>query len=83
VARGEEKVGSDVDLVIIGDISLREISRHLSGTAALIGREINLHIFTEEDFSEGSKSEEHFISRLIDEPKLFIIGNENDLEAMV
>ena len=83
VARGEEKVGSDVDLVIIGDIGLREISRHLSGTADLIGREINPHIYTEEDFSEGSKSGEHFISRLIDESKLFIIGNEDDLEAMV
>jgi hypothetical protein len=69
--------------VIIGDIGLREISRHLSGTADLIGREINPHIYTEEDFSEGRKSGEHFISRLLDEPKLFVIGTEDDLAAMV
>ena len=49
----------------------------------MIGREINPHIYTEEDFSEERKYGEHFISRLLDEPKLFIIGTEDDLAAMV
>jgi predicted nucleotidyltransferase len=82
VARGEVQAGSDIDLMIIGDVGLREISRQLSGATDLIGREINPHVYTEEDFSSRKKSGEHFLNRLIEEPKLFIIGGEDDLEAV-
>ena len=83
VARGEVQAGSDVDLMVIGDVGLREISRYLSGATDLIGREINPHVHTEVDFASRKKSGEHFLNRLLKEPKLFIIGNENDLEAVV
>ena len=83
VARGEVQAGSDVDLMVIGDVGLREISRYLSGATELIGREINPHVYTEVDFSSRKKSGEHFLNRLLKEPKLFIIGNEDDLEAVV
>jgi uncharacterized protein len=83
VARGEIQAGSDIDLMIIGDVGLRNISRHLSGVTELMGREINPHVYSDADFSSRKKSGEHFLNRLLKEPKLFIIGNENDLEAMV
>jgi len=83
VARGKVKAGSDVDLMVIGDVGLREISRYLSGATELIGREINPHVYTEVDFSSRKKSGEHFLNSLLKEPKLFIIGNEDDLEAVV
>lgn len=83
VARGDIQAGSDIDLMVIGNVGLREISRYLSGTSDLIGREINPHVYSEADFSSRTKSGDHFLNQLLQESKLFIIGNENDLEAMV
>lgn len=83
VARGDIQAGSDIDLMVIGNVGLREISRYLSGTSNLIGREINPHVYSEADFSSRKKSGDHFLNQLLQESKLFIIGNENDLEAMV
>ncbi len=48
IARGEEKAGSDVDLMVIGELGLRDLSGLLSGIEEKIGREVNPHVLREE-----------------------------------
>ena len=82
LARGEEKAGSDVDLMVIGQLGLRDLSRLLSGIEEKIGREVNPHVLREEEFRKRIRAKEHFVSSVMETPKIFIIGSERELEAM-
>ena len=80
IACGEEKSGSDVDLMVIGDLGLRDISGLLSGIEEKIGREINPHVLHRDEFRKRVRAKEHFVSRVMESPKIFIIGSPHDLE---
>jgi predicted nucleotidyltransferase len=82
IARGEEKAGSDVDLMVIGQLGLRDLSRLLSGIEEKIGREVNPHVLREEEFQKRIRAKEHFVSSVKEAPKLFVIGSQRELEAM-
>ena len=82
VAAGEEKSGSDVDLMVIGNFGLRELSGLLSGIEEKIGREVNPHVLQEAEFRRRIRSKEHFVSNVMESKKFFIIGSQNDLETM-
>lgn len=83
IARQREMAESDVDLFVIGDLGLRKLVGLLSGVSDKIGREINPHVFSVKELKKRLVQKDHFISRVLDEPKIFIIGNENELETMV
>ena len=82
VARGEEKAGSDVDLMVIGQLGLRDVSRLLSGAEEKIGREVNPHVLREEEFKKRLRAGEHFVSSVMETPKIFVVGSQRELEAM-
>ena len=83
IARQEEMAGSDIDLVVIGHLGLREITALLSGLTEKVGREINPHVFSVKEFKKRIARKEHFITQVLDEPKIFIFGNENELKRLV
>lgn len=82
MARGNGKAGSDVDLMVIGTISLRQLGTLLSGVATKLSREINPIVLTLEEFVRRRKAREHFITTVLGEPRLFVIGTEEDLKGM-
>jgi predicted nucleotidyltransferase/DNA-binding HxlR family transcriptional regulator len=82
IASGEEKTGSDVDLMVIGRLGLRDLSGLLSGVEEKIGREVNPHVMSENEFRSRLKAKEHFMSSVLKGPKIFLIGSENDLKPM-
>ncbi len=82
IACGEERAGSDVDLMVIGQLGLRDLSRLLSGIEEKIGREVNPHVLREEEFQKRIRAKEHFVSSVMETLKIFIIGSERELEAM-
>jgi predicted nucleotidyltransferase len=46
IARGKERGDSDVDLLVIGDLGLRDVARALQGVTEKIGREVNPHVLS-------------------------------------
>ena len=82
IARGEEKAGSDVDLMVIGQLGFRDLSRLLSGIEEKIGREVNPHVLNEKELRKRVRAKEHFVSRIMESPKIFIVGSHHELEAM-
>jgi len=82
IARGETRAESDVDLMIIGTARLRRLTQLLSGVAERVGREINPHILTPEEFKERKRKADHFVTSVLASPKLFVKGTERELEAM-
>jgi len=82
IARHEESAGSDVDLMVIGKLGLRKLTGMLTGVSEQIGREINPHVLTVDEFIKRKANREHFLAQVLKAPKIFIIGNVNDLEAV-
>jgi len=82
LARQEDKATSDVDLMVIGNISLSKLTGLLMDVAGKIGREINPHAFTEKEFIKRRSEQDHFLNQVLESPKIFIIGTENDLAEM-
>ena len=73
---------SDVDLMIIGTVGLRKVAQLLSGVAERIGREINPHVLTKEEFAQRKCVGDHFISSVLASPRLFVIGSEHELAKL-
>ena len=82
IAEGSEKAESDIDLMVIGEIGLRSVSRLLQGLPEKFGREINPYLLSPNEFINRKSETEHFISKVLASPKLYIIGDENDLKTM-
>ena len=82
IADDQAGAHSDVDLLVIGEVGLRQLSKWLTGISNEIGREINPYVLNEQEFRKRKQAGEHFLNQVLAAPKLFIIGNEDDLEAM-
>jgi len=82
LSEGKESSESDVDLFVIGNLGMREVSRLLSGVPEKIGREINPHVMSSDEIKKRNNEKDNFISNVIKSSKLFVIGTENDLKTM-
>ena len=82
IAGNQADAGSDVDLMVIGDVGLRTLSGWLTGISDKIEREVNPHVLSEEEFARKKQSKEHFLSNVLSSPKLFIKGTEDELAAL-
>jgi predicted nucleotidyltransferase len=79
IARGEATSESDVDLMIVGDVTLREVSGVLHDAPAALGREINPAVYPTAEFQKKVAARHHFLTRVLEEPKLFLIGDQDEL----
>jgi predicted nucleotidyltransferase len=82
VASATERTGSDVDLFVIGSASLGAVVQALESAEQAIRREVNPVIFSTSEFRERVESREHFVTSVLADAKLFLIGDENDLERI-
>jgi len=81
VAQGRETAGSDVNVMLVGDLSFREVVELLHPAQAAIGREVNPKVFATEEFRAKLRAEP-FLADVMTRPKLFVIGNAHDLEEL-
>lgn len=79
VAKGGERATSDVDVCVIGTASFTDVVVALADMNQKLGREINPVVMPYEQFTAKLAAGEQFATRIMSEPKLFLIGNENDL----
>lgn len=82
VARKEATASSDIDLMVLGDVGLRQLTGMLSGLSDKLNREINPHNMSVQNFFIRKKDGDPFVNRICEDPMLFLIGDENDFAAM-
>jgi predicted nucleotidyltransferase len=79
MARGDERAGSDVDLMVIGDARLGEVVRALAPAHEVLRREINPNVYRTAEFSEKLADSEPFLRRVMEDAKIYLVGGEDDL----
>ncbi|MFC1573536.1 nucleotidyltransferase domain-containing protein [Candidatus Eisenbacteria bacterium] len=82
-ASGAETVESDVDVLIVGDLTSRQTSRALGPVGREVGREFNPVVFPAKEFRQKARRGNRFIEELIASPKVWLIGTQDDLEALI
>lgn len=76
VAKGTENLGSDIDVLVIGDIDFAEIVTALYPAQTSLGREINPKIYSKEQWKTCLQKQDSFAKAVVSNPKLFIMGTE-------
>src|SRR6185437_2590600 len=79
VASATEKSDSDIDLMVVGTLTPMELSWPLRKARDLLGREINPTVYSAAEFEKKRQSKDHFLTHVLDKPKLFVLGNSDDL----
>jgi predicted nucleotidyltransferase len=82
LAQGKETAQSDIDLFLVARLSLRETAKLLGPVVSEVGREINPVIYTTEEFIKKAREKHHFITEVIRGPKIWLIGNEDELAKL-
>jgi len=79
IASGSEQADSDIDLMVVGEISAMDLALPLRRARELLGRDINPRVYTLAEFEKKRQAKDHFLTHVLDKPKLFVIGNINEL----
>lgn len=81
-ARGEETTNSDIDLMIIADnLAYSDAVAALEETESQLGRPVNPSIYEQEQVSTKLAQRNAFLTRVMEQPKLWVKGSEDDLEV--
>lgn len=80
IAGGHEESRSDIDLMVVGNVSPVDLAVPLRKARELLGREINPSVYTPAEFAKKRAGKDHFLTRVLDKPKLFVLGDKNELE---
>lgn len=82
VAKRSDTAHSDIDLMIISDtLGYADLMRVLDGAQARLGRAVNPTLYTRADYAKRLREENAFLQRVLQQPKIWIIGGMDDLTA--
>ena len=80
VAKETDRASSDVDVLIISnELSYSEALSLFDLAESRVGRKVNPTIYNSEEFQNKLMSDNNFIKRIIEQPKIFLIGSEDDI----
>ena len=82
VATGEDKPASDVDILVVGKIGLKELSKILGPLSRDLGREFNPTVYSPKELRKKADDGNAFINAVIGGPKIWLIGDEDELAGL-
>jgi predicted nucleotidyltransferase len=75
-ASGQAGMHSDIDVLVVGDVSFSELVTHLYPIQEKLGREINPKLFQLEEWERGLQEQSAFVRDVLAKPKLFLKGSD-------
>ncbi len=80
IAKGTDTAESDIDLLVVSDdIGYPEVFAALQKVEAQLGRTVNPNVITRREWQERSRQRDSFAARIAVQPRLFMIGTEDDI----
>ncbi|NLP06317.1 nucleotidyltransferase domain-containing protein, partial [Candidatus Fermentibacteria bacterium] len=82
IAKGSDRAGSDIDLMIIGDdLSYPKVLAALQPVENVVGRQISVNLMKPAEWIRRMTSEDSFVSRIMSQQKIILIGSEDVIES--
>jgi predicted nucleotidyltransferase len=82
MAQGRAQVGSDVDVMVIGQVSFAEVAAAFGPTQDALGRDVNPSVYPAEELRQRLRVGNHFLTTVLGDPKLFLIGGDDELGGL-
>jgi predicted nucleotidyltransferase len=82
VAAGTDTAKSDIDLLVIGSASFRQLATALGKTEQGFGRSVNPVLFSRKEFRSKYRGDNHFVRTITESEKLFIKGSSDELAKL-
>lgn len=80
IANGSDTAQSDIDVLIIGkDLAYADMYGVLSASEAQFGRPVNPSIYSMQELQHKLADDNAFVVRVLKQPKIFLIGTDDDL----
>lgn len=77
IAKQQDTAESDVDLLLVSDtLGYGDVFAALEGASQTLGRTINPALYTAADFHTRLQGDNAFINRVMQQPKIWLIGQE-------
>jgi predicted nucleotidyltransferase len=80
-ARGEERPESDIDLFVVGIVSLSDLVPVLRRAEETLGRAVQVVLYDPDEFTHKGLRD-HFVGAVLSREREFLIGGEDELEAL-
>lgn len=81
-ARGGLRPESDIDLMVVGDAGFGDVVGALVKAQEIIGREVNPTVYPPAEFKSKIRDGHHFLTSVLTEPMVFVIGDAGELERL-
>lgn len=81
-AKYEERTGSDIDLMIVGAVTVEEVLEKVASAERALGRSVNPTIYSVTEFKSKLTTKSHFINSVARGPKVFLQGDEDELRRI-
>lgn len=79
MAQGKARPTSDVDLLVLGSVDFAAIVEACHAGTQRLGRDVNPVVMTTAAFQNKYRKGDRFVSRIVREPKIFVIGDASEL----
>lgn len=79
MASGKAHAGSDVDLLLIGDVGFADVVAQLHPLQETLGREINPKVYSSAEWAALVDKQSAFVRDVLGKPRLFVMGDEQAL----
>jgi len=76
IAKGSDQANSDIDLMVVSDaLSYGDVFGALDKLSKTLGRTVNPTVYSEAEFSKRANGDSAFVTRVLEGPKIWVIGN--------
>ena len=79
VAGGRERAGSDVDLMVIGELGFAQAVKLLHPAQEVLGREISPRVYSVREWRQKRRAPDAFLRDVLARPRIFVMGGEREL----
>jgi predicted nucleotidyltransferase len=80
VAKRNDTAASDIDVLVVSDsVDYADVFEALQSAEAKLGRTVNPTVYTPTNWRKKRKEGNAFVTKVATQPKVFIIGGEEDL----
>lgn len=82
LARGEARRASDVDLLVVGNVSFGNVVAALHVGQVALRREVNPTVYSPAEFQAKCAAHHHFLTTVLRNEKIFLIGDDRELARL-
>ena len=82
VAKNLEDARSDIDVMVIGNVSEDALHEAIIKAEERLGREVNYSIYSSADWKKQLKAKKAFVRNVAEDKKIFLIGTADDLRKI-